>query len=423
MARITDVSKESREKIVSEKMVDNDVNHAWLSPCGSDPSTRQSVVCTTPRFFIPISGNSDSRDSQESPYPLSRADGSIDIPVTPGKVPSTPGIPMGRCQSSMSIESSASTPRSNTSKASASASFFYKGQVVTTSNGVRKKFNGKQWRRLCSRADCSKESQRRGFCSRHLSLSSHAERAAAAALSKSRTVAVMDCDSIDGSTDERIQNCFGKAEAANILVSLGEQDSSARLHPLNLAVVGSMQEISTRGQSRESRPSVIGSLGLTTVQTTSDARHLEEIQPTSNGNFASRSSDISKLADNPAAGSGTLLHIPDPSSGGSMTSRQIQIAQLQSVNRLTVTGSDSSELTMTGLHVTLEPQFTEIFNKVNTVSTSAVTLPHRLSKHRKLLGDACESQQLVLTDGVATMLTGTSASMASSGTGNFSIAF
>ncbi|MCP9265917.1 Protein capicua-like protein [Dirofilaria immitis] len=32
------------------------------------------------------------------------------------------------------------------------------------------KFNGKQWRRLCSKEGCNKESQRRGYCSRHLSL-------------------------------------------------------------------------------------------------------------------------------------------------------------------------------------------------------------------------------------------------------------
>lgn len=46
---------------------------------------------------------------------------------------------------------------------------FRKGEVVTQSTGVRKKFNGKQWRRLCSKGDCMKESQRKGFCSRHLS--------------------------------------------------------------------------------------------------------------------------------------------------------------------------------------------------------------------------------------------------------------
>ncbi|XP_038566966.1 protein capicua homolog isoform X3 [Micropterus salmoides] len=47
---------------------------------------------------------------------------------------------------------------------------YKKGDVVCTPNGIRKKFNGKQWRRLCSREGCMKESQRRGYCSRHLSL-------------------------------------------------------------------------------------------------------------------------------------------------------------------------------------------------------------------------------------------------------------
>ncbi|XP_078672351.1 uncharacterized protein LOC144911821 isoform X2 [Branchiostoma floridae x Branchiostoma belcheri] len=47
---------------------------------------------------------------------------------------------------------------------------YKKGDVVSTPNGIRKKFNGKQWRRLCSKDGCTKESQRRGYCSRHLSL-------------------------------------------------------------------------------------------------------------------------------------------------------------------------------------------------------------------------------------------------------------
>jgi hypothetical protein len=47
---------------------------------------------------------------------------------------------------------------------------YKKGDIVQMPNGIRKKFNGKQWRRLCSRENCNKESQRRGFCSRHLSL-------------------------------------------------------------------------------------------------------------------------------------------------------------------------------------------------------------------------------------------------------------
>ncbi|TMS36105.1 hypothetical protein L596_003357 [Steinernema carpocapsae] len=52
----------------------------------------------------------------------------------------------------------------------ASQQRYKKGEIVTTPGGIRKKFNGKQWRRLCSREGCSKESQRRGYCSRHLSL-------------------------------------------------------------------------------------------------------------------------------------------------------------------------------------------------------------------------------------------------------------
>lgn len=46
---------------------------------------------------------------------------------------------------------------------------------MVTPSGIRKKFNGKQWRRLCckvinNKEKCNKESQRRGYCSRHLSL-------------------------------------------------------------------------------------------------------------------------------------------------------------------------------------------------------------------------------------------------------------
>ncbi|KAK0396462.1 hypothetical protein QR680_001725 [Steinernema hermaphroditum] len=60
--------------------------------------------------------------------------------------------------------------RTTVSAVAASHQRYKKGEVVTTPGGIRKKFNGKQWRRLCSRDGCSKESQRRGYCSRHLSL-------------------------------------------------------------------------------------------------------------------------------------------------------------------------------------------------------------------------------------------------------------
>ena len=43
-----------------------------------------------------------------------------------------------------------------------------KGEVIVTPEGVKKKFNGKQWRRLCGVEDCWKESQKCGLCSKHL---------------------------------------------------------------------------------------------------------------------------------------------------------------------------------------------------------------------------------------------------------------
>lgn len=60
--------------------------------------------------------------------------------------------------------SHAATPRSQ----AATPHRFKKGDVVQSESGVRKKYNGKQWRRLCSNPNCNKESQRRGYCSRHL---------------------------------------------------------------------------------------------------------------------------------------------------------------------------------------------------------------------------------------------------------------
>jgi hypothetical protein len=47
---------------------------------------------------------------------------------------------------------------------------YRKGDIIITDSNIRKKFNGKQWRRLCSYENCLKESQRSGYCSRHLSI-------------------------------------------------------------------------------------------------------------------------------------------------------------------------------------------------------------------------------------------------------------
>jgi len=67
--------------------------------------------------------------------------------------------------------SSSSAPPSRNSRSSRVTTPYKKGEVVLAQDGFRKKFNGKQWRRLCSVDRCDKESQKKGLCSRHLSMS------------------------------------------------------------------------------------------------------------------------------------------------------------------------------------------------------------------------------------------------------------
>eukprot|EP00118_Oscarella_pearsei_P024794 m.306812 g.306812 ORF g.306812 m.306812 type:complete len:314 (+) comp41601_c0_seq1:93-1034(+) len=62
------------------------------------------------------------------------------------------------------LDLSAKAPR----KSRSSAKRYKKGDTVVTATGNLKKFNGKQWRRLCAAPGCNKESQRRGLCSRHM---------------------------------------------------------------------------------------------------------------------------------------------------------------------------------------------------------------------------------------------------------------
>ncbi|XP_026875281.2 protein capicua homolog isoform X3 [Electrophorus electricus] len=96
------------------------------------------------------------------PSPSSR--GSL-TPLDKTPTPSQASTPIPGSSSS----SPASSSRSRT-PLSAAQQKYKKGDVVCTPNGIRKKFNGKQWRRLCSKDGCMKESQRRGYCSRHLSM-------------------------------------------------------------------------------------------------------------------------------------------------------------------------------------------------------------------------------------------------------------
>ncbi|VVC31795.1 Hypothetical protein CINCED_3A006117 [Cinara cedri] len=133
--------------------------------------------------------------------------------------------------------STPATPRSQIT----SPHKYKKGDIVTTPSGIRKKFNGKQWRRLCSKEGCSKESQRRGYCSRHLSLKGSSLRSCA---SSSTSFTRGNRSTIDGDetsresqtspsySDRRLAGRFDpdETEAANMLVSLGSSRSGT---PLN----------------------------------------------------------------------------------------------------------------------------------------------------------------------------------------------
>ncbi|XP_072316208.1 protein capicua homolog isoform X2 [Eucyclogobius newberryi] len=96
-------------------------------------------------------------------------------PPSPAILTSEMSNPTSNLPPSKTTPSQTPTPTSSTSSRSRTPlslaqQKYKKGDVVCTPNGIRKKFNGKQWRRLCSREGCMKESQRRGYCSRHLSM-------------------------------------------------------------------------------------------------------------------------------------------------------------------------------------------------------------------------------------------------------------
>lgn len=124
--------------------------------------------------------------------------------------------------------------RSSTPRSPVTAQKYKKGDVVSTPNGIRKKFNGKQWRRLCSKEGCTKESQRRGYCSRHLSLKGKGLRSAMAYdPSRKRDMKEgLDWDEdLLMDTERHLHPRFDETEAANMLVSLGGSRSTTPFSP------------------------------------------------------------------------------------------------------------------------------------------------------------------------------------------------
>lgn len=124
-----------------------------LDPATAAAAAAAGAVLTTPQLppLPPISSSASSSRAEKAS----------------GGGSSSGGAGCGSGSGSGSTSSSSSRSRT---PLTAAQQKYKKGDVVCTPTGIRKKFNGKQWRRLCSREGCSKESQRRGYCSRHLSM-------------------------------------------------------------------------------------------------------------------------------------------------------------------------------------------------------------------------------------------------------------
>ncbi|XP_051576723.1 protein capicua homolog [Myxocyprinus asiaticus] len=152
------------------------------------PNQHRQILSKPPEYPSPITVvRGISGTSLGSPLPtpspgILGSNGGISHPMPPSVPPSpssrgsltplekTPTLSQASTPiPGSSASSSASSSRTRT-PLSAAQQKYKKGDVVCTPNGIRKKFNGKQWRRLCSREGCMKESQRRGYCSRHLSM-------------------------------------------------------------------------------------------------------------------------------------------------------------------------------------------------------------------------------------------------------------
>ncbi|XP_041427504.1 protein capicua homolog isoform X4 [Xenopus laevis] len=214
-----------------------------VSPRGTEQKHLEDAEVSKISFSMPVSEEKLSSIQQRilSP-PKSPAFGIMlgHLPEQPSPLLSPDAGSRSSC-SSVSLDK-CSTPGSRSrTPLTAAQQKYKKGDVVCTPNGIRKKFNGKQWRRLCSRDSCMKESQRRGYCSRHLSMrtkemegmsegrvgregsaefewddtSRDSEVSSIRTDSRPRLVAPTDLSRFD----------FDECEAANMLVSLGSSRS------------------------------------------------------------------------------------------------------------------------------------------------------------------------------------------------------
>ncbi|KAL3290368.1 hypothetical protein HHI36_023710 [Cryptolaemus montrouzieri] len=195
-------------------------------------TTSPSQLHTPVSVSTPVSTNRNYEDFNESEDELRKED--IIFPSEgndklSGSSKRSSMHSRGSSSSSITPRSQPTTPRSQ----AATPHKYKKGDIVSNPNGIRKKFNGKQWRRLCSKdGTCNKESQRRGYCSRHLSLKGSSLRSSSSyPRSNSKgdgEDTSRDSETSPNSSERRMTGRFDQEETdvANMLVSLGSSRSA-----------------------------------------------------------------------------------------------------------------------------------------------------------------------------------------------------
>ncbi|KAM6968319.1 protein capicua homolog [Aplochiton taeniatus] len=230
-----------------EDMEVSRLNMGGPKPPSSTPQTQRHILSKPPGYpssspLLSVVQGLGPPHLSPSPHPLAGPQpppspasfgpethaGPIHLPAAAKSNPSltpTPGS---------SGSSSASPSRSRTPLALAQQKY-KKGDVVCTPNGIRKKFNGKQWRRLCSREGCMKESQRRGYCSRHLSMKSKEEGGGGSSSGtvtpsdlRGRASSELDWDDTSRGSSEASSRGGGESRPRLVLPSLLAQDFTSR---------------------------------------------------------------------------------------------------------------------------------------------------------------------------------------------------
>ncbi|KAK0169787.1 hypothetical protein PV328_010428 [Microctonus aethiopoides] len=206
-------------------MLSHNDSSGYYRTTGTSPL--MNLGTATHATSTPLTNGSRPYDDLESEDDLDRED--ITFPSDAGS--SKRSSMQSRGSTSSLVEQRSITPRSQaaTPRSQAATPHKYKkGDVVATPNGIRKKFNGKQWRRLCSKEGCSKESQRRGYCSRHLSLKGSGLRGPISTFHGGGEETSRDSDTSPNYSERRMTGRFDQeeTEAANMLVSLGSSRSA-----------------------------------------------------------------------------------------------------------------------------------------------------------------------------------------------------